>query len=70
MKPDKHLEMVKAFRAFSVRISKEYDRAAKALERGDYEEAHRLLASLAQSHAKTAMSLRGFMIRQGFIKGE
>lgn len=62
-------DMLAGFRNFADRIARRYDEAYKAIERGDYEQAHQILSDLAVSHAKTSLSLRNLMIRKGFMEG-
>lgn len=64
----KHRKMMKAFDEFTARIIGRYAEAREKLEEGDYVEAQHILASLAQSHARTSMSLRGLLIRQGLLE--
>lgn len=64
----KEAKMLEAFQAFASRIVVRYSYVSDCLEARRYEEAHILLAELAQSHAKTSLSLRNFMIRQGLIE--
>lgn len=64
----KKAAMMKGFEAFMDRIEARYREAYAALERGEYVEAQRILAQLAQSHARTSMSLRGVLIREGLLK--
>lgn len=61
-------KMLRAFRGFASRISTKYDEAADALERGDYLGAHRILSQLTQSHAKTSLSLRNKLVREGLLR--
>lgn len=60
--------MLEAFAKFASRISNQYDNALAALERDDYVEAHRILSALAISHAKTSLSLRNQLVREGLLK--
>lgn len=64
----KKAAMMRGFQAFINRINTRYQEAYAALARGDYVEAQRILAQLAQSHAKTSMSLRGVLIREGLLR--
>jgi len=68
MKKRQHEAMLMAFDAFSDRIAKRYAETRDCLAAGRYEEAQILLADLAKSHAKTSMSLRGMLIRQGLLE--
>lgn len=69
MNGKKKAQMLAAFSRFAARISGEYDKALDALERDDYVEAHRILSELAQSHAKTSLSLRNQLVKDGLLKG-
>jgi hypothetical protein len=60
--------MMKAFEAFCNRIDQRYREVYLALEQDDYARAQELLAGLAQSHAKTSLSLRNFLIRSGELE--
>lgn len=66
----KHRAMMRAFDAFIARIQGQYAEAREKLDEGDYVEAQRILARLAVSHARTSMSLRGLLIRQGLLTEE
>jgi hypothetical protein len=70
MNPRKKTAMLAAFDAFSARIAARYNEVRVCLENDQYEEAQAILASLATSHAKTSLSLRGVLIRDGIIKEE
>lgn len=60
--------MLAAFEQFAARIAGEYEKALDALARDDYVGAHRILAELAQSHAKTSLSLRNQLVRDGLLE--
>jgi len=60
--------MMKNFEAFMRRIEDKYRQAYLALELDDYVGAQQILAQLAQSHARTSMSLRGVLVREGLIE--
>jgi hypothetical protein len=64
----KHQAMLRAFDAFSIRITERYAEARAFLAAGKYVEAQSVLASLAQSHARTSMSLRGVLVREGLLE--
>lgn len=68
MNPVKKAAMIKAFDAFSDRIAARYAEARQCLIEGEYEKAQSILASLATSHARTSMSLRGVLVREGLMK--
>ena len=60
--------MLAAFRKFQERIASEYVQAFAALEREDYVRAQQILSALTQSHAKTSLSLRNRLIRDGLLE--
>lgn len=62
--------MLEAFAKFANRITGEYEKAFAALEREDYVEAQRILSDLALSHARTSLSLRNRLIREGKLQEE
>jgi hypothetical protein len=68
MNQRQHDAMLRTFTAFAARIAKRYDQVGDCLRAGRYEEAQILLADLAKSHAKTSMSLRGVLIRNGLLE--
>lgn len=68
MSPRKKAAMMKAFEAFSRRIEQRYNEVYLALEHDDYKKAMDLLTSLAQSHAKTSLSLRNTLVRDGSLE--
>jgi hypothetical protein len=68
MTPKKKAQMLAAFEKFAARISGEYERALDALERDDYVTAHRVLSALTISHAKTSLSLRNQLVKDGLLK--
>jgi hypothetical protein len=67
MNSAKKAKMLEAFDAFSTRISDRYSEARQLIEQDRYAEAQQILARLATSHAKTSLSLRNFMVRQGLL---
>lgn len=67
MNASKKKAMLKAFDAFATRIAERYAEARTCLENDEYERAQEILASLTTSHAKTSLSLRGVLIRDGII---
>jgi hypothetical protein len=62
--------MLDGFDKFSIRIRKRYDEVRDCLAAGRFEEAHELLASIALTHARTSMSLRNLLVKDGLLKGE
>jgi hypothetical protein len=67
MNLERKKEMLRQFQMFSSRISTQYDRVYTLLDEGNYIEADRILAALAQSHAKTSVSLHNLCIKEGLI---
>lgn len=63
-----HGEMLAGFDAFVQRIDKRYAEARGCLEREDYRGAERILAHIAQSHARTALSLRNMLVKTGKLE--
>lgn len=61
----RHGDMLTGFDAFSNRMAKRYAEVRDCLAAHRYEEAHVLLAAIAQSHAKTSLSLRNTLIKDG-----
>jgi len=59
--------MLKAFREFADRIADRYDEAATCLDQDDYTGAMDILTQLSTSHAKTTLSLRNLLVREGII---
>jgi hypothetical protein len=70
MTPAKKAAMLRAFDAFSARIAERYAEARACMEREDYAGAQAILASLTTSHAKTSLSLRGVLIRDGILEDD
>jgi len=68
VKAKKQEAMLKAFDAFAERIAERYAEARQCLADGKYEEAQGILAALTTSHAKTSLSLRGVLVREGVIR--
>lgn len=60
-------KMLAGFTQFIERITAEYEEARAALHRDDYIEAHRILSELAMSHAKTSLSLRNMLVKEGLM---
>lgn len=63
----KEKAMLKAFDVFAERIAERYAEVRQALVEGDYVKAQVILAKLGISHARTSMSLRGLLIREGLL---
>lgn len=64
----KEQAMLKGFDRFSSRISQRYGEVRDCLAAGRYEEAHSLLADIAVSHARTSLSLRNLLVKEGLLK--
>lgn len=62
--------MLERFDLFATRISQRYAEARVALERGDYVKAHDILTQLTMSHARTALSLRNQLVKDGLMEGD
>lgn len=62
--------MLKGFDAFTDRIIERYKEARQALDDEDYIKAQDILASLGVSHARTSLSLRNYMVREGLLNEE
>lgn len=60
--------MIDGFDKFTARIEKRYREVRDCLVAGRWEEAQILLAHIAQSHARTALSLRNTIVRQGRLE--
>lgn len=60
--------MMKGFDKFAARMSKRYDEVRDCLVAGRYEEAQSLLADIATSHARTSLSLRNVLVRNGELE--
>lgn len=64
----KKAAMLRGFETFMLRIEARYRDAYDALENGDYVKAQQILAQLAQSHARTSLSLRSILIKEGLLR--
>lgn len=60
--------MMTGFDKFAARMVRRYDEVRDCLNAGRYEEAQALLADIAISHAKTSLSLRNVLIKNGLVK--
>lgn len=60
--------MLARYDQFVARMTAQYAEAREALERGEYTQAHDILARMGISHARTSMSLRNVLIRSGRIQ--
>lgn len=68
MTPQAKAAMLAAFNDFTTRITAEYNKAAEALLMDNYAEAQKILSKLAQSHAKTSLSLRNMLVKEGLLE--
>lgn len=59
--------MLARYDQFVVTMAQRYEEAREALHRGEYAEAQSILAQMGIAHAKTSMSLRNVLIREGLI---
>ncbi len=62
--------MLARYDQFVATMDRRYQEARAALERGDYVKAQSILAQMGISHARTSMSLRNVLIREGLIGTE
>ena len=62
--------MLSAFDKFVSQIDAKYAEARQQLKDDDLEAAQATLAQIAKAHAKTSLSLRNVLIKDGRIKGE
>jgi hypothetical protein len=60
--------MLKGYDDFVNRMTEGYAQARACLERGDYVGAQRILAQMGISHARTSLSLRNVLIKDGLMK--
>jgi hypothetical protein len=59
--------MMGGFDKFMARMARRYSEVRDCLEAERYEEAQLLLSDIAMSHARTSLSLRNLLVRQGRI---
>ncbi len=60
--------MLDAFDKFTDRMAQRYAEVRVHLVAGRYDQAYRLLADMATSHAKTSVSLRNVLVRDGKLE--
>jgi hypothetical protein len=60
--------MMKGFDKFAARMSRRYDEVRDCLSAGRYEEAQMLLSDIATSHARTSLSLRNVLVKNGVME--
>lgn len=65
-----YLAMMDGFDKFSARMAKRYAEVRDCLETERYEEAYQLLSDIGISHARTALSLRNVLVKQGKLPEE
>jgi hypothetical protein len=63
----KEKAMLEAFDAFTHRITLRYAEARACLVKGDYVQAQQIMARLSTSHARTSLSLRNVLIKDGLL---
>lgn len=66
----KQQEMLRDFDAFIESVVKRYAEARECLENGEYRKAQEILARLSTSHARTSLSLRNVLVRDGLLPEE
>jgi hypothetical protein len=64
----KQQAMLRGFDKFSSRITQRYGEVRDCLAAGRYEEAQSLLADIAVSHARTSLSLRNVLVKEGLLE--
>lgn len=70
MNPHKHAQMIGGFEKFTDRIYIRYHQVRDCLKANRYEEAQLLLDELTVSHARTALSLKSMLIKNGALPPE
>jgi hypothetical protein len=60
--------MLAGFDAFTDRLSRRYGEVRDCLAAGRYEEAQLLLTAIAITHARTSLSLRNVLIKDGKLE--
>lgn len=60
--------MLKAYDQFVARMDECYAQARACLDRDDYVGAQRILAQMGIKHARTSLSLRNVLIKDGLLK--
>jgi hypothetical protein len=63
-------KLIQAFDKFRSQIDAAYDQARICLLNGQLTEAQAMLAKIAQVHAKTSLSMRAYLIRNGLLPTE
>jgi hypothetical protein len=66
----KHKQMIRDYDRFVAGMTEAYARVRDCLEREDYVGAQSILARMGVSHAKTSMSLRNVLVRDGLMEDE
>lgn len=66
----KHHAMMTGFDKFSARMAERYREVRDCLDAERYEEAYSLLADIGISHARTSLSLRNMLVKQGKLSEE
>jgi hypothetical protein len=70
MTKNENQRILEAFDKFKATMDESYHLVRDSLEDGRYEDAQRILARIGVTHAKTSMSMRNYLIKQGLIKGD
>lgn len=65
VKVKKHHAMMAGFDKFSIRMAKRYTEVRDCLDAERFEEAYSLLADIGISHARTSLSLRNMLVKDG-----
>jgi hypothetical protein len=60
--------MLNGFDKFAARMAKRYDEVKDCLKANRFEEAQMLLSEIATSHARTSLSLRNVLVRNGVLE--
>lgn len=63
-------QLIQAFDTFKRVIDAAYAKAREQLADGDWDGTQRTLAAIAQTHARTSVSLRNLLIKRGMLAGE
>lgn len=60
--------MLAGYDRFVARMNELFAEARASLVAGHYDEAYATLARMSQSHARTSMSLRNVLVRNGLVE--
>lgn len=64
----RQVPMLKGYDRFVARMNEGYAQVRACLEQEDYVGAQRILAQMGISHAKTSLSLRNVLIKDGLLE--